>query len=372
MVRKYSAVAVCTPGLEAICSAELSDLGLRPKPAGPGAVEFMANARQLYAANVWLRSAARVLIEVAKFRATDFPHLVRGASQVDWAQWVPPGHGVAFRVSSSDSKLYHTEAVAERLHSLVGPPAASHDQPEQLIVVRIVRNTVTLRVDASGVALYKRPWRTELGPAPLRATMAASMLTLAGFEGRRPVIDPFCGSGTIPIEAALLARGLPPGGPRKYAFQRWPSFEPGSWASVQGSCAGAARSSCEASIVAHDRDSSRVEAAIRNAERAGVAEDIDFSTKVVSHLSPISGRGIVVTNPPYGKRIGHGELTGLYRRFGTVVRERLPSCDVMVVCPDSRLAKAADRELRTVAQFQHGGLRVSIRHKRGQEANGDG
>ena len=172
--RRFEAAAICVPGLEDLCADELRALGCRPRPAGPGTVDFSASARQLYAANVWLRTASRVLVRIATFRATDFPHLQDGAAGIDWTPWIGDGMAPAFRVTTNESKLYHTSAIAQRLHQVVGPPSTG--EPEQAFVVRIDRNTVTISADSSGQPLHHRPWRTEQGSAPLRTTMAAALL----------------------------------------------------------------------------------------------------------------------------------------------------------------------------------------------------
>ncbi len=365
---QYRAAAVCTPGLEAICTGELRALGLRPKPAGAGIVEFSASARQLYAANVWLRTANRVLVRLATFRATDFAHLQEHASGIDWPRWIPTGFAPRFRVTCTDSKLFHTKAIAQRLHQVSAPPSIG--EPEQMFVVRIDRNTVTVSADSSGDALHHRPWRTELGAAPLRTTMASAALAAAEWTGSRPLIDPFCGSGTIAIEAALLARGRPPGGERTFAFQDWSGFEPGSWASVAGSiksgrpAPGVDRDGvtdpARLSIGASDRDGDVVALAKRNAERAGVVDDIDFETRVVSHLGGRSGSGLILTNPPYGHRLGDGDPKGLYRRLGAVARDRLSGFDLAFLTSDPALARAADGGARSVVRFGHGGLSVAL------------
>lgn len=359
---RYRAAAVCTPGLESICAAELAALGVKPKPGGPGIMEFDANHRQLYSANVWLRTASRVTVRINTFRATDFFHLQDHASQIDWDRWIPKGHAPKFRISSNDSKLYHTKAIAQRLHQVSLPPSIG--EPEQLFVVRIDRNNVTISADSSGQALHKRPWRTELGEAPLRTTMAAAMLLAAEWDPATGLVDPFCGSGTIGIEAALLAGNLPPGGEREFAFHDWSDFDPGSWASVAGSIAASAKdgegSNRSGPIVLSDRSEDSVEAAKRNAERAGVADRIEFETRVVSHLRARTGPGMVVTNPPYGKRLGRSELTGLYGRLGAITRERLTEYGLVILTPDAKLARSADGKARAIARFRHGGLPVEI------------
>ncbi|MEL7157832.1 MAG: class I SAM-dependent RNA methyltransferase [Actinomycetota bacterium] len=355
--RRLPAAVICTPGLEFVTRRELEALGLKPKPAGTGTIEIAASPRQLYAANVWLRSATRVVVRLATFRATDFRRLQEGAAEIDWAPWMADGVAPRFRISCNQSKLYHTQAIAQRLHQVVAPPSTG--EPEHLFVVRIERNTVTISVDASGDALHHRPWRTELGAAPLRTSMAAALLLAAGWDGTTNLCDPFCGSGTIPIEAALLAANRPPGGERSFAFMDWPSFEPGTWASVRGEVTAAARP-LQAAIHAADRDGSVVAMARANAERAGVADEVSFAERVVSHLPALPGPGTVATNPPYGRRVGDGRLDGLYQRFGAVVRERLPEWELAMVCADPKLAAKADGRLRRAARFRHGGLKVEL------------
>ncbi|MEM9564156.1 MAG: class I SAM-dependent RNA methyltransferase [Actinomycetota bacterium] len=362
--RRLDAAAICAPGLEELCAAELTALGCKPKPSGPGVVDFGANARQLYGANVWLRTASRVVVRVATFRATDFAHLQEHASAIDWSSWVPTGHAPRFRVSTNASKLYHTKAVAQRLHQVSLPPSIG--EPEQLFVVRIERNTVTISADASGEALHRRPWRADTGPAPLRPNLAAAMILAAGWDPTSDLVDPFCGAGTIGIEAALLAAGLPPGGERPFAFHDWPTFEPGSWASVvasiEASVDRAARDG-RGTILLADRDQAAVDATEANAGRAGVADRVEVVRQVVSHLGARSGPGLAITNPPYGKRLGRDELGRLYARLGAVARERLPDHDLAVLTTDAGLARTADGRLRGRLRFRNGGLGVQLFHR---------
>lgn len=354
---RLDAAAICTPGLEAVCEAELRALGIKPKTGAHGVVEFWATTRQLYAANLWLRTASRVLIRIAKFRATDFAHLQARAAEVDWTPWIPDDYAPQFRVTAHKSALYHTDAVAQRLHQVVGPPSIG--EPEQPFVVRLDHDIVTVSVDSGGIPLHRRGWRVDIGVAPLRPTMAAALLKLAGWDGTTPLADPFCGSGTIAIEAALIARNLPPGGSRRFAFQSWPGFEPGTWASVNGGAAALART-VDIAIEASDRDATAVQATAANAERAGVADLLRVEERVVSHLTGATGPGLVASNPPYGKRVGDGDLSALYRRFGAVVRERRPEWGLAIVAADPRLARRADRALTPLTALGHGGIRVEF------------
>ncbi len=366
---RFEAVAVCTPGLEAICRDEVEALGNRVGNVGPGLVEFKATTRQLYASVVWLRTASRVMVRMATFRATDFEHLVARAEEIDWAQWLGPGVAAEFRVTAHKSRLIHTAAIAERLERLVGAPLERPEQPRQAFVVRADRDLFTVSADASGEALHHRSWRTDHVAAPIRPTMAAAMLSAAGWDGTEPLLDPFCGSGTVAIEAALVARNLPPdpgrlGGEEGmmpgYALARWPGFESGTWASVAGSARAGAAPASPVTIEAADREGSAILAATANAERAGVAGDIMLETRVVSHLTGRSDAGLVATNPPYGKRLATGDLVPLYKRFGAVLRERRPDWRLTLVTPDRRLARAADRRLVPTHRFGHGGLTVEL------------
>ncbi len=353
---RHEAAAICTPGLESLCESELRNLGMKPKKGSSGVVQFRCNNRQLYAANLWLRTASRILIRVASFRATDFAHLQQRADELDWKRWIPRDHRAEFRITSHKSALYHTDAIAQRLHQVVGPPSLG--EPVQPFVIRLDRDVVTVSVDSGGTPLNHRAWRTEIGIAPIRPTMAAGMLLGTGWTGDTPLLDPFCGSGTIAIEAALIASGLPPGGDRMFAFQQWPEFEPGAWASVNAS----ARNPQPASITieASDRDANAIEATENNAKRAGVSEIMSIGRAVVSDISVRQGTGLVCTNPPYGKRVGDGDLTSLYQRFGSVLRDRRPEWALTMVTPDRRLAINTDRRLKPLAGFGHGGMKVTV------------
>ncbi len=361
---RHDAAAICTPGLEAILSDELRALGLKPKSGAVGVVPFKASTRQLYAANVWSRTASRILVRLATFRATDFQHLQLRASEIDWAPWIADDWAPEFRVSATKSRLYHTEGIADRLHKIVGP--RSKGEPVQPFIVRFDRDLCTISVDTGGTPLNHRGWRTDLGIAPLRPTMAAAMLLASGYDGSVPVIDPFCGSGTIAIEAALIAKGLPPGGVRRFAFQYWPTFEPGTFASAS---AGASKPTAATfdgpAVEAADRDESAVEATKANAERAGVGDLVVAEQRVISELTARSGPGLAITNPPYGKRVGDGDLRPLYQRFGAVLKEKRPGYDLTLVSSDRALARQTDGRLKPVTSFGHGGLKVEVLGRRG-------
>jgi putative N6-adenine-specific DNA methylase len=366
---RHDAFAVCTPGLEQLLDGELRRLGIRGR-TGTGGVAFRATTRELYAANLWSRVATRFVVRAARFEARSFAELERAARGVDWASWLGPGTRPVFRVSSRSSRLYHTGAIAQRLVA-VAEQAAGRAPPregtsEQLFVVRALRDAFTISVDSSGDALHRRGWRLAGAKAPLRETLAAAMLLATGWHPDRPLVDPFCGSGTIPIEAALLGTGRPPGADRPFAFQRWRSFAPGTWASVLASASRAEREATarcgKLVIVGRDRDAGAIEAATANAERAGVAHHLDLQRASISELQPpASTPGWILTNPPYGKRIASGgDLRDLYARLGQVARTRFPGWSIGLLLADRRLAAQVAVPFEERLRSSNGALPVRL------------
>ncbi|HEU4749367.1 MAG TPA: hypothetical protein VFS56_12795, partial [Gemmatimonadaceae bacterium] len=319
--------AVTAPGLESIALGELKRLGVRGK-AETGGVSYRGDAETIYSTNLWLRTASRVVIRAARFHASTFHELERRAKLVPWADFLSADSSVRLRVTCRKSRLYHSDAVAERILGAITRVApgvsvvegqsleadGEHDAPErgttetaaQLFVVRIVGDECEISADTSGELLHRRGYRQEVGKAPLRETLAAAMLLASGWRPAEALVDPLCGSGTIPIEAALLARGIAPGIQRKFAFMTWAAFDETAWNRVYESALGSAREGGELEIVGADRDIGAVEAAARNAERAGVGKNVRLLAQplTVTLDAHASGDrpGWVLTNPPYGVR----------------------------------------------------------------------
>ncbi len=232
-----------------------------------------------------------------------------------------------------------------------GPPLA-----EQSVFVRVA-DDVSISLDVGGL-LHKRGWRTEQGKAPLRENFAACLLVAAGFAGDRPLLDPFCGSGTIVIEGALMAAGRSPFvRDRVFAADAWPC-SPRPVDSRGGRAAG---------IAGSDSSATEIERARRNAQRAGVS--IDFDVLAVDRVERRGDGGLVVANPPYGERLGK-DVRGVYAAFGRVLRERFADWDAVFLAPDERLAGLVDREADRITTFQNGGLRVGMFARMGGEASG--
>jgi putative N6-adenine-specific DNA methylase len=273
------------------------------------------------------------------------------------------------RVSCHKSKLYRSDAVARvasrALDQRLGAPSPllkpeeDGDQASQLIVIRLAEDKCTVSVDSSGTLLHKRGYRQAVAKAPLRETLAAAMLLASGWDRSATLLDPFCGSGTIPIEAAMLALGIPPGLNRRFSFMDWPGFDKPLWQSILSQTS--PRPELHPLIQASDRDAGAIKCAQANAERAGVSEYIDFQCQAVSSIQPPSGAGWVVTNPPYGLRLNEGkDLRNLYAQFGNVLRQKCPGWNASVLCSDSALLGQMHIKLDTSLALVNGGIRVRL------------
>ncbi len=358
---EHEVLAVCAPGLERMLQDELRGLGFFTGRRIRGGVEARATTRAIYDANVWSRLASRITVRVDSFPAQNFDQLTRWADGFDWSPWVGDDTHIDFRVSSAQSQLFHTGAIAERLVEHSPGVAADLASMTQTVIVRAYKDRFTVSMDTSGEGLHRRGWRGPVAKAPIRPTLAAALLTAAGFDGSGPVVDPFCGSGTIVIEAARWARGLPPGS-RRYRFQDWPTFEGGTWASVNASIAAATAEprAISFAMVGRDRDAGAVAAASANADAAEVADVIDVAEAAVSDLTaPAGASGWLVTNPPYGKRVGGDDLRNLYARLGAVAQAEFAGWTAAMVVDDTRLASHAGLTLGEAFATMSGGLQVT-------------
>lgn len=366
--------AATAPGLEPFVAAELRALGAKTVEEDAGGVGFGGSHELLMKANLWLRTASRVLVRIAEFRAKAFYELERHAGKVAFEQYLRPGEPVAVNVTCRKSKLYHSAAVAERvltaITARVGALGATRvkgaddedetDEAPARVFVRFLHDECTLSVDSSGALLHRRGYRQAVTQAPLRETLAAAMLLASGWKGETALVDAMCGSGTLPIEAALLARRIAPGLHRSFAFERWRGFDPARLKALREQAAAQALPKCPAPILASDRNAGAIAAARSNAERAGVLADLQFEVKPMAKLAAPAPEGVLITNPPYGVRIGgRGEAERVYAELGAIVRERLPRWRVAVLSPRPELTRATGLALKEGFHTRNGGLAVS-------------
>jgi putative N6-adenine-specific DNA methylase len=378
--------AVVAPGLEEPARREIAALPeANDVRVVEGGVEWRGPPAAGARANLWSRTATRVLARVGEVEAREFGKLRRGLARLPWAPFVPAGATVVVRASTTRCRLYHTGAIAESvllgLGDAVGgvqgapKPSGASEEIETdtsapagaevtTVYVRGVGNTFTFSVDASGELLHRRGARTEVGAAPLRETLAAGVLALADWSPSEALCDPMCGAGTIPIEAAMIAADRAPGLERAFAASRWPLYAARSAverALVEEARERAARSTVAAAIAGSDRDPKLVESARRNAERAGVAAHVTFACAALDEVRAPAARGLVVVNPPYGRRLGDPRrVDRAYRDLGRSLLARFAGWRAAVLVP-ARTRPAA-LGLPVVASFPlvNGGLRVTL------------
>lgn len=380
---------VTAPGLETLTARELHALGADARVTGAGGVAWKGTRHALYDANLRLRTASRIIVRVARFHASSFHELERRAKRVPWERFVRDHEAARFRVTCHKSALYHSDAVAQRLAESVTratgasavagtrtddddtEPADAADRAEQLFIVRVDHDTVTVSADSSGALLHRRGYRLATAKAPLRETIAAAMLLGSGWRPEQPLVDPMCGSGTIAIEAALISRRMAPGRARSFRCEAWPDADGRAWESVRERAHSEELASAPAPIVASDRDAGAAEATRANAARAGVDDDVRVEQRPLSaiELDPTTG-GWVITNPPYGIRVGT-DVRNLYSKLGAIIR----------AAPAWRLgmlsaAPALDRQLRLslerVFDTRNGGIPVHfVRSGAGETTDGE-
>jgi putative N6-adenine-specific DNA methylase len=371
---RHECFASVAPGLEPLALAEALKLGL-PARAEEGGVAWSGDIRSVIAANVGLRIASRVLVRVAEFDARSFIELERWAKRIPWALSVAPGASVRFRVTCRKSRLYHSDAVAQRLGDAVSRAVGGVrteadsagddevlDRDATLFVVRFFRDRCTVSADASGALLHRRGYRQATAKAPLRETLAAALVAASGWDGTEPLVDPMCGSGTIPIEAALMARRIPPGAHRAFAVERWPGVSAELSRAIRAQLGAPALGAAPAAIAGSDRDAGAIESARGNAARAEVASDVALGVHSISAMPlPEVGRGWIVSNPPYGVRVGDSaRVRDLWAQLGNVLRRRAPGWRVTLLSPDAALERQLQIPMQLVARTTNGGIPVRI------------
>jgi putative N6-adenine-specific DNA methylase len=380
-----STILVVTPiGLEPLAAAEIRAIAPRDAKIRliRGGVELAADDALLLLLNRHLRTATRVLLRIADFRASAFSELHKRAGRVAWERVLRPGEPVVIRATAHRSRLYHTGGIAERvlrgiterlggaspLHperelGLEGAP--SDAPPPQLIVVRIVDDLCTISVDTSGDPLHFRGYRLATAKAPLRPTLAAGLLLAAEWDPREPLLDPMCGAGTIAIEAALLAAGRPSvAADRPLACERWPT--PPAPSRLTISPKDHLTDPAGPTIFARDHNPGAIKASAANLARAGVEARISLALGEAAALTPPAPTGLILTNPPYGLRVGGGRdgARKAFAALGAALRQRFcgPGLDwrVALLAPDPALAAATGLTLAPRLTLQHGGLTLQL------------
>lgn len=362
----FEILLVTLPGLEPYLLAEAKQHGFKKPRVIGGGVLTRGGWLDVWRANLVLRGASKVLARFGEFRAMHLAQLDKRARKFPWGEVIKPGYKVKVDVSTNrKSKIYHQGAASERIeraiHEEFGADiAATMDEAEILIKARFDRNLISFSVDTSGLALHKRGHKQAMGKAPLRETIAAMTLRACGYNGKEPVLDPMCGSGTYLIEAAEIAGNLMAGRARGFAFERLVSYDA---AAVEHLKSHWNTREIVPRFYGSDRNEQVIDFAKANAARAGVSEACMFTPASVSDLKrPDGPTGIVMVNPPYGTRIGNKkQLFALYQAFGDVMRKRFSGWRIGMVTTDRVLAESTKLPwLDCGPPIAHGGLKVRL------------
>ncbi|MBJ2357416.1 class I SAM-dependent RNA methyltransferase, partial [Sphaerochaeta sp. S2] len=308
---KFNLIATATFGIEAIVGQELKDLGYKDVVVENGRVLFKGDERDVCIANMHLRTADRVFIQIAEFKATSFEMLFDQVNEIPWENYLPANAEFPVNAKSVKSKLFSLsdiqsiskKAIVKRLGKLYNKEWLPEDGPKYPILVSILKDTVTVSIDTSGIGLHKRGYRAQGNKAPLKETLAAALVLISKWQSKIPFIDPLCGSGTIAIEAALIGRKIAPGLSRSFAFEAWPIIPDDVYKAVKKEAYEQIDYETELHIEAYDIDPYSIKIARANAELASVEEDIHFQVRDVKDLSSSKKYGYIITNPPYGERL---------------------------------------------------------------------
>ncbi|WP_425756334.1 THUMP domain-containing class I SAM-dependent RNA methyltransferase [Ihubacter sp. rT4E-8] len=339
---KLELIATATFGLEAVVKREIQELGYKIIKSEDGKITYLGDERAIVRSNLWLRSADRVLLKMAEFEAVEFEELFQQTRGLAWEELIPMDGKFTVTGTSVKSKLHSVpacqsivkKAVVERLWEYYCVERFEETGAEYTIKVTILKDNVTLTVDTSGKGLHKRGYRVCDVAAPIKETLAAAMVQLSFWRAGRLLIDPCCGSGTIPIEAAMLGRNIAPGLNRSFASEGWELIPKEFWKEERKKAFESVNYDAELKIMAFDVDSKAIEAAKENAIEAGVDDCIIFKRMNMQRMEARESGGIIITNPPYGERIGEKQqIENIYRKYNEFFREN-PTWSLFMITTD--------------------------------------
>lgn len=342
---KLELIATATFGLEAVVRREIEALGYKIIRSEDAKITYMGDERAIARSNLWLRSADRVLLKMGEFKALEFEDLFQQTKAVAWEDIIPADGKFTVTGTSVKSKLHSVpacqsivkKAIVERLGSFYCIDRFEETGAEYTVKVTILKDRVTLTIDTSGTGLHKRGYRVCDVAAPIKETLAAAMVQLSFWKAGRLLVDPCCGSGTIPIEAAMIGRNIAPGLNRKFASQEWDIIPPEIWKEERKAAFEAIDYDADIRIEASDISGRAVEAAIENAAEAGVDDCVEFKKMDMARLTAEEEGGIIITNPPYGERIGEKkQIEAIYSAYNEFYRKN-PTWSLFMVTTDKEV-----------------------------------
>lgn len=359
-------IATATFGLEAVVKRELTNLGYSDLKVENGKVIFTGTEKDIPRANYWLRTADRVLLKIGEFKALSFEELFEKTKELPWDEWIPEDGNFVVEGKSINSKLYSIsdcqriveKAVVEKLKTKYNVDWFEKTGVKYTIEVSLLKDIATLTIDTSGEGLHKRGYRERQGDAPIKETLAAAMILLSYWNKERVLFDPFCGSGTIPIEAAMIGKNMAPGLDRNFASEKWPRVKKEYWQEAKKEAFEAMDTENKLHILACDIDRKSILRARDNAANFGLEDDIAFFIKDFRDAELKNEYGVVITNPPYGERIGEKEeVKQLYKDLGIRFKE-LDTWSVYVITSDEEFETHYGKKANRKRKLYNGRIKV--------------
>ncbi len=379
--REHPFFAVCPPGLTAFCKNEMLSLGFDPDKLAitKGGVEFNCKPDTCMELNLRLGSPSRILMRISQFKADAFNKLEKKMAAIDWELFLPKACSPKFNVTTKKSALYHSDAIAQRSEAILRQQLGTAEpkkttlqkkKESQTIFIRADHDIFTISLDASGDLLFKRGIKKQVGQAPLRETLAFAMLHWANFTDKDILIDPMCGSGTFSIEAAMIKAHMPPGFSRSFAFEAWPGFSNKTFTwqknqiktQIKHQTKAIGDKNISTQIFASDIDDEALDALKQNSSAPPFDQLIDVSRKDFFNLLPDTNlkgkKGVLMLNPPYGKRLGKKQNTAyFYREIGKKLDSDFKGWRVGIIFPDRKTLSGCGLGLEPHSLF-HGGLDI--------------
>ena len=364
----YDFTATAAFGLEAVVKREAAALGFGNIRVSDGKVDFSGGLGALVRANLWLRSADRVLLRVGEFGARTFDELFEGTKALPWGDWITEDGRFTVNGKSVRSTLHSVpdcqaivkKAIVEKLKQKYHVAWFPETGPEYTVQVALLKDGAALTIDASGPGLHKRGYREAAVKAPIKETLACALISLTYWKKDRIFLDPLCGSGTLPIEAALMAKNVAPGLNRRFVSETWPQIPESLWKEAREEAAAAIRADLAPEIYGSDIDPAAVALAAYNARKAGVGDCVRLETKALRDVALPGSRGVAVCNPPYAERLGTAKETELLYGELREVFQRDRTWSVNVITPDEFFERAFGRKADAKRKLFNGMIKTDF------------
>ncbi|MBY0084972.1 class I SAM-dependent RNA methyltransferase [Brevibacillus sp. M2.1A] len=365
-MQKVELIATATFGLESVVAEEVKALGYGPVQVENGKVTFTADISAIPRTNLWLRTADRVRLKIGEFKATTFDELFEKTKALPWADWITedgtfPVEGKSVKstlFSVPDCQAIVKKAVVESLKKTYKREWFDEQGPLYKIEVALLKDVATLTIDTSGPGLHKRGYRELIGQAPLKETMAAAMIMLSRWKPDRVFMDPFCGSGTIPIEAALIGQNIAPGMNREFVSETWPIIPKTAWREARAETHDLARYDQKLEIIGTDMDDEILKIARRNATEAGVDDLIHFQRMDVRDVRTKRKYGYLICNPPYGERLGEWkQVAKMYGEMGKTFAA-MDTWSFYIITSDEQFEEHFGRTASKKRKLYNGNIKV--------------